>query len=122
MYRILELNQPQLLKNMLNSTQKEDRNRTKWQRRWEMFTQINKQCCIWKSNGKPSYFSRKIFDNNLFVTNKINVTLTPIKPPYNGMHILELRKILMCEFHYDYIESKYGNNPRLLLTETKFNV
>ena len=87
-----------------------------------MFIQINKKCCIWKSNGKPSYFSRKIFDNNLFATNKTNVTLTPIKPPYNGMHILELRKILMCEFHYDYIKSKYGNNPRLLLTETKFNV
>ena len=33
------------------------------------------------------------------------------------MH-LELSKVLMYEFHYDYIKNKYGNNSRLLFTDT----
>ena len=34
------------------------------------------------------------------------------------MCILELSKVLMYEFHYEYIKSKYGNNSRLLFTDT----
>ena len=34
------------------------------------------------------------------------------------MCILELSKVLMFEFHYDYIKNKYGNNSRLLFTGT----
>ena len=34
------------------------------------------------------------------------------------MCILELSKLLMYQFHYDYIENKYGNNSRLLFTDT----
>ena len=32
--------------------------------------------------------------------------------------VFELSKVLMCEFHYDYIENKYGKNSRLLFTDT----
>ena len=34
------------------------------------------------------------------------------------MCILELSKVLMYEFHYNYIKNKYGNNSRLLFTNT----
>ena len=34
------------------------------------------------------------------------------------MPILELRKVLIYEFYYDYIKNKYGNNPRLSFTDT----
>ena len=34
------------------------------------------------------------------------------------MRILELSKVLMHEFHYDYIKNKYGNNSRLLFSDT----
>ena len=34
------------------------------------------------------------------------------------MCILELSKVLMYEFHYDYSKNEYGNNPRLLFTGT----
>ena len=34
------------------------------------------------------------------------------------MCILELSKVLMYEFHYDYIKNIYGNNSRLLFTDT----
>ena len=30
------------------------------------------------------------------------------------MCVLDISKVLMYEFHYDYIETKYGNNSRLL--------
>ena len=33
------------------------------------------------------------------------------------MCIVELSKVLMYEFHYDYIKNKYGNNSKLLLTD-----
>ena len=29
-----------------------------------------------------------------------------------------LNKVLMYEFHYDYINNKYGNNSKLLFTDT----
>ena len=62
--------------------------------------------------------SHKIFDNDLVAIHKNKVTLTLIKPTYIGMCILELRKVLMHDFHYDYIKNKYGNNSRLLSTDT----
>ena len=34
------------------------------------------------------------------------------------MCILDLIKVLMCKFHYDYIKNKYGSNSRLLFTDT----
>ena len=46
------------------------------------------------------------------------VTLMLNKPAYTGMCTLELNKVLMFEFHYDYIKNKYGNNSRLLFTDT----
>ena len=34
------------------------------------------------------------------------------------MCILELSKVLMYEFLYDYIKNKYDNKPKLLFTDT----
>ena len=49
---------------------------------------------------------------------KDKITLTLIKPAYLGMWILELSKVLMYEFHDDYIKNKYGTNWRLLFIES----
>ena len=67
--------------------------------------------------SKPSYMSYKIFENDLVAIRKNKVTLTLNKPAYIGMCILELSKVLMPEFHYDYIKSNYGNNSRLLFPD-----
>ena len=71
-----------------------------------------------KWTSKPSYMSQYIFYNDLVALPKNKVTLTLNKPAYIGMCILELTKVLMYEFHYDYIKNKYGNNSRLLFTKT----
>ena len=54
-----------------------------------------------KRISKPSYMSHKIFDNYLVAIRKNKVTLTLNKLAYVGMCILELRKVLIYEFHYD---------------------
>ena len=46
------------------------------------------------------------------------MTLTLDKHSKSGMNKLELSKVLMYEFNYDYIKNKYGNNWRLLFTVT----
>ena len=40
------------------------------------------------------------------------------KPLYLGMSILDISKILMYEFWYDYINPKFGNGGRLCYTDT----
>ena len=67
--------------------------------------------------SKPRYMSLKIFDNDLVVIVKNKITLTLNKPAYIGMCILELSKVLMYKFHYDYMKNKYGNKSRLLFTD-----
>ena len=66
--------------------------------------------------SKPGYMSHKIFD--LVVIHKSKVTLM-LKPAQTGICILELRKVLMYEFYYDYIKNKYCNNSRVLFTGTE---
>ena len=68
--------------------------------------------------SKPSYMSHKIFDNDLAEIRKSKVYLTLNNPAYIRMCILELDKVLIYEFHYDYIKNKYGDNSTLLFTDT----
>ena len=57
-----------------------------------------------KLTSKPTYLSSKIFNENLVAVHKIKETLTLNKPAYMGMCILNLSKILMYDFHYNYIK------------------
>ena len=68
--------------------------------------------------SKSSYMSHKIFDNNLIAIRKRKLALKRKKPAYVGMCILELSRVLMYEFHYDYIKNKYNNKSKLLLAGT----
>ena len=52
--------------------------------------------------------SHRIFDYASVAIRKNKVTLTLNKPAYIWMWLLELSKVLMCKFHYEYIKNKYG--------------
>ena len=71
-----------------------------------------------KWTSKPSYISQKIFDNNLVVIHKSKATEKLNKPTYISVCICDLSKMLMYNFHYDYIKNKYGNSSRTLFTDT----
>ena len=81
---------------------------------------VNNEKDYLKWTSKPSYLSQKTFDNDLVAiptaipTSEVALTLN--KPAYVGMCILDLNKILMYE--YDYIKNEYGNNSRLLFTDS----
>ena len=63
--------------------------------------------------------SQKIFHNDLVTTSESKVTITLNKPAYIEVCIyIDLIKVLIYKFHYDYIKKKYGNNSRLLFTDT----
>ena len=60
----------------------------------------------------------KIFDTDLVAIGKSKGALTLSKPVYLDMCLLDMTKLLMWKFHYDYIKNEYSNNSRLLFTDT----
>ena len=60
---------------------------------------------------------RNIFDTNLVVIRKNKLALKLNKPIYIGMCMLELGKVLIYEFHYDYIKNKYYSKSKLLFKD-----
>ena len=67
-----------------------------------------------KSTTKSSYMPQKIIHNDLVAIRKSKVTLALNKPACVGIFILDFSKVMMYEFHYDYIKNKYGTNSRLM--------
>ena len=68
--------------------------------------------------NKPHCLNYRIFGENLagIQLRKIKVEIN--KPFYVGFSVLELSKLLMYRFHYDYIKPKYGPDAELLFTDT----
>ena len=60
-----------------------------------------------KCISKPIFVSQKIFSENFVAIHEIKPVLTLNKPIYVGFSILDLSKLLMYEFHYKYIKSKF---------------
>ena len=67
---------------------------------------------------RPNYQHHTIFSKNLAAVHMKKVSLKFNKPVYLGMSILDLSKTLMYDFHYNYIKPKYGENAKLLFTDT----
>ena len=79
---------------------------------------VNNEKKLMKWIARPTYVSSKIFNENLMAIHKIKEKLVLNRPSYVGMCILDLSKVLMYDFHYNYIKNKYGDDAKLLFTDT----
>ena len=68
--------------------------------------------------SEPNYHSHKGFSDNLKAIEMKKTFVKMIKPLYLGMSILDIRKMLIYEFWYDYIRPKYGDKAKLCYTNT----
>ena len=66
--------------------------------------------------SKSSFVSQKIFRKNFVAIHETKPVLTLNKPIYVGFSILDLSKLLMYDFHYNYIKKSYG--AKFLFTDT----
>ena len=66
---------------------------------------------------KSNFVSQKIIDKNFIAVNCSRKILTLNKPIYVGFCILELSKLLMYQFQYDYVLKTF-NDVKLLFTDT----
>ena len=57
---------------------------------------------------KPNFKSGVLFGENLMGCEMAKIKVVMNKPVYLGQTILDLSKIVMYEFHYDYMVPKYG--------------
>ena len=68
--------------------------------------------------SEPNYHTMKLTDDNLAIIELRKVKVKMNKPIYLRLCILEISKIIMHEFWYDYVKNKYGNKARLCYTDT----
>ena len=71
-----------------------------------------------KLSTKPNFDRATIFDRNLIAVHMKKTEVYFNKPVYVGQAILDLSKILIFDFHYDYIRKKYDSKVELLFTDT----
>ena len=67
--------------------------------------------------SKPNFVSQETFSKNFVAAHQIKSVLTLNKPIYVGFSILELSKLFMYKFHYDYLRNKF--DAKLLFTDTE---
>ena len=69
--------------------------------------------------AKPSFYTFKIFHEKLAAVHLRTVKVVLNKPSYVGFSVLDLSKLHMYKFHYDYMLGKYDvANLKLLFTDT----
>ena len=71
-----------------------------------------------KQAAKPNYVSCTMFDENIIAVHMKKTKLFFNKPGYLARSISDMSKSLMYDFHYNYIKTKYGDNAKLLFTDT----
>ena len=67
----------------------------------------------------PAYRSHKIFTENLIGVERYQTNVTLDRPIHTGAAVLELPKLLMFEFHYDFMKKHYpASKSTLNFTDT----
>ena len=68
--------------------------------------------------SKPNYHTINLISEDLSIIEMKKTKVKMNKPIYLGLSILEISKILMYEFWYDYMKPKYDNDVRLCYMDT----
>ena len=68
--------------------------------------------------SEPNYHTINLISEDLSIIEMKKTKVKMNKPIYLGLSILEIIKILMYEFWYDYIKTKYDNKVRLCYMDT----
>ena len=68
--------------------------------------------------SEPNYHTMKLTDDNLAIIEMEKIKIKMKKPIYLGLSILDISKITMYEFWYDFIKSKYGSSAKLCYMDT----
>ncbi|XP_033761561.1 uncharacterized protein LOC117343328 [Pecten maximus] len=79
---------------------------------------VNSEKKAMKLSCKPTFEEFRIFSDDLVGVHMLKAKLFLNRPIYVGFSILDISKILMYDFHYNYIKQKFGSNARLLFTDT----
>lgn len=73
---------------------------------------------VLKQVAKPQYEDHQVYSENLVAIKQAPKQVELNKPIYVGLSVLDLSKLHMYQFHYEYIKPKYGDNVTLLFTDT----
>ena len=73
---------------------------------------------ILKYVAKPTFARQEIFNEHLVGIQNHKEKVLLNKPIYVGMSVLDLSKHLMYDFYYNTLKARYGENVRLLYTDT----
>ena len=68
--------------------------------------------------SEPNFHTTKFFTENLLAIEMKKTEVLMNKPVYLGLSILELSKILIFEFRYDYVKPEYGQKANLCYIDT----
>ena len=68
--------------------------------------------------SEPNYHTINYFSEDLSIIKMHKTKVKMNKPIYLGLSILDISKILMYEFWYDYTKPKYGNRVKLCYMDT----
>ncbi|XP_025264636.1 uncharacterized protein LOC112638002 [Camponotus floridanus] len=68
--------------------------------------------------SKPNFHSRSVFSENLMAVELRKLEAKIDKPIYVGMSILDISKIRLYAFHYEYMSPLYGDKCKILYTDT----
>ena len=79
-----------------------------------VITQIRRNYMV----SEPNFHATKFFTENLLAIEMQKTEILMNIPVYLGFSILELSKILMYEFWYDYVKRKYDENAKRCYVDT----
>ena len=68
--------------------------------------------------SEPNYHTINLISEDLSITEMKKTKVKMNKPIYFGLSILEVSKIIMFEFWYDYMKPKYDNDVKLCYMDT----